>query len=198
MKQGFALLVCLAAASGFAVELSNMLGQGYPLADAAWRLVFYFTILTNLVLAALFGLLAINPKPRPRLLAGATAAIILVGLVYWALLEGVADLDGASPLGNFLLHKAVPVLAFAYWLLFAPKGKLRWRDPLFWAAYPLAYLGYALFRGEAEGRYPYPFIDLGLHGWNGVMVNSAAILAAFIVGGLAFVMADRVLARLKT
>ncbi|MBY6129203.1 Pr6Pr family membrane protein [Qipengyuania aquimaris] len=197
MKQLFALVVCLMAASGFMVELSNMLAQGYALPEAGWRLLFYFTILTNLMLVGLFGWLAIDPKPRPSPTAGATAAIVLVGVVYWALLEGVADLDGASPLGNYILHKVTPVLAAAYWLFFTPKGSLSWRDPIYWCAYPLAYLVYALLRGAGEGRYPYPFIDLALNGWSGVLMNSAAILLGFLLFGSGLVLIDKLVGKAR-
>jgi hypothetical protein len=30
-----------------------------------------------------------------------------------------------------------------------------------WLSYPLVYCGYALMRGEVDGIYPYPFLDVG-------------------------------------
>jgi len=44
----------------------------------------------------------------------------------------------------------------AYWLIFVPKGSLRWKDALFWLPYPLLYFCYSLIRGAAVGWYPYP------------------------------------------
>lgn len=195
MRKLVALATCIAASCGFAVEWANMLGQGYPALEAAWRLLFYFTILTNLLLVIVFGMEAIGSRSRPWLVAGATAAIALVGVVYWAMLEGVADLDGASPLGNYLLHKVTPFMALAYWLVLVRKGTLAWRDPIVWALYPLAYLAYALVRGDFEGRYPYPFLDLQLHGWNGVAITTGIIFLGFVAGGMLLVMVDRALSQ---
>jgi hypothetical protein len=56
---------------------------------------------------------------------------------------------------------------------------------------PLAYFPYALARGALDGRYPYPFIDVGTLGWARVLGNAAAIAAAFLIAGYALVWLDR-------
>ena len=47
-----------------------------------------------------------------------------------------------------LFHKVSPVLMALWWLLFAPRAKLRWSAPILWAIYPLGYLIYVLARGR--------------------------------------------------
>ena len=74
-----------------------------------------------------------------------------------------------------------------FWLLFAPKGALRWRDPLLWAIYPLAYFAYALTRGASDGKYPYPFMDIPAVGWPSALTTVAIILILYLLVGLVLV-----------
>lgn len=192
-----ALLICIAALVGIGIEFAALVGDGASPTDALWRLAGYFTILTNALLAILFGGIALGRRgfDRPSLVAGATAAIALVGVVFALLLRGMRALAGETALANFLLHELTPVLAVLFWLAFARKGLLSWRDPLLWALYPLAYLAYALARGMVEGRYAYPFIDLATLGWANVLLNSVVIGVAFIGFGELLVVIDRALGR---
>ncbi len=78
-----------------------------------------------------------------------------------------------------------------WWLLFAPRAKLRWSAALWWCTYPLAYLAYALVRGATDGKYPYHFIDVAELGWLQTALNAGGIAVGFIIGGLALVWIDR-------
>ena len=110
-------------------------------------------------------------------------AIILVGVVYALLLKGTVQLTGSAILADFLLHVIVPVAAAAYWLAFSPKFGLRWRDPLLWSLYPLAYFAYALVRGSIDGRYPYPFMNLDQLGLARTLLNALGIAIGFVLTG---------------
>ena len=89
----------------------------------------------------------------------------------------------------------MPILTPIYWLIHAPKGCLRSRDPLIWSAYPLTYLAYALIRGGIGGKYPYPFLDVGKFGWTATASNATGIAAGFLIGGYLMVWLDRRLAQ---
>jgi hypothetical protein len=78
-----------------------------------------------------------------------------------------------------------------WWLLFAPRGRLKWTAPWLWAIYPVVYFLYVLARGQLDNRYPYPFIDVGKLGWLPALLNAAAIAVAFILAGFALVWIDR-------
>lgn len=192
-----AFIVCLAAVVGIALELSAQVGQGVSLLEAAWVVLRFFTIITNALVAVMFGWIAVSGERfrHTRLLAGLVAAIAMVGVIFALLLQGLRDLTGPTLIADFLLHRFNPVLAVVYWLVFARKGRLAFRDPLLWAIYPTAYLGYALVRGAADGRYPYPFIDLSVLGATQVAMNAIGIAAAFIVAGGVMVLLDRALAQ---
>lgn len=195
----FALLICLSAVAGIGLEAQMLMRGGATLAEAVWSLARFFTILTNGVIATLFGWIAVKGpgSVSPRLTGGAVAAIVLVGVVFALLLSGARVLTGATAVSDFLLHRLNPLLAAAYWLLFVPKGRLSWRDPILWMAYPLAYLAYALARGGSDGRYPYPFIDVPANGWPTVIGTCAVIALGFVAASEGLVLLDRTLGRRK-
>ena len=124
-----------------------------------------------------------------------TLSILFVGAVYVLLLRGLVELSGGAATANVILHYIVPSLAPLFWLLFAPKGALKWRDPLLWASYPLAYFAYALARGAVDGKYPYPFMDIPKVGWASALTTVAIILIAYLLVGMIFVWLGRLLDR---
>jgi hypothetical protein len=69
------------------------------------------------------------------------------------------------------------------------------RRPPTWALYPAGCFAWALARGLATGRDPYPLIDLGAIGAARVGINAVVILAAFLVLAQLSIAADRRQAR---
>jgi hypothetical protein len=124
-------------------------------------------------------------------IAGVTLAILLVGIVYGLLLNGLRELSGGAALADTLLHKVTPVLVPCWWLAFAPKGMLGRRMPWLWACFPALYLPYALGRGAAEGHYAYPFINVAKLGIGQVLLNSALMGLGFVAAGFALLWLDR-------
>ncbi|RWP44232.1 MAG: hypothetical protein EOR05_25985 [Mesorhizobium sp.] len=192
-----ALIICLSACAGIGLELSTLTRGGASMLGSLWVLIGYFTILTNGLVAAVFGAVALLGErfDHPRLVARGAAVMALVGVIFALLLQGLRTLAGATTEANFLLHQLNPVLVVLFWLLFTRKGTLSWRDPLLWALYPLVYLAYALARGAAEGKYAYPFIDVSANGWVGAMSNAVVIALGFVAAAEALVLIDRMLAR---
>ncbi|MBU0658199.1 MAG: Pr6Pr family membrane protein [Alphaproteobacteria bacterium] len=190
-----AAIVALVALAGLVVQFAATLDQTGSVAGTLWTLLRYFTVLTNLLVALAFGWVAIGGRPHPRRLAGVMLAILLVGIVYGLLLRGLLTLSGGALLADTLLHKVTPVLVPLWWIAFAVRGQLRWRDPWGWALFPALYLPYALLRGMAEGRYAYPFIDVAKIGIGTVLVNAVLIAMGFVAAGHALVWVDRRMAR---
>ena len=100
---------------------------------------------------------------------------------------GTAEPQGLQAIVDELLHSVIPVLALIYWLLYAPKNKLQWKDILPWLIYPLLYIIYILLRGSGSGFYPYPFIDQKVLGLSKVLANAAWITLLFIIISFFFV-----------
>lgn len=152
----------------------------------------YFTVLTNLFVALTATLPLIAGLSRlgrwfgkPMVLGCATTSILIVGITYHFLLRNVWQPQGLQLLADIVLHYVVPILAFAYWLVFSPRSKLGVLAPLAWCLYPMGYFVYVFARGELLGSYPYYFIDVTTLGYGKAMFHSFGLLISFIVLGAA-------------
>jgi hypothetical protein len=166
----------------------------------------FFTIQSNVAYGVFAAWAASRGRATPPALKGAvTLYVAITGLVYHLVLTNqasgfaMAPVERALPeaIGNQLLHTVVPLLAVLDWLLFDERGRFRWRYALYWLAFPLGYLAFALVRGLVVDRYPYPFINVNELGYNGVSVSSLAFAVAFWLLGLLFVAIDRFGGRLR-
>jgi hypothetical protein len=193
----FAGGIAAAAIAGLVLQyLVSLHSNGSP-AATLWAMFRFFTIVTNTLVAVVFGGVAVVRRPPHfhRLVAGTVLSIVLVGIVYALLLRGTVMLNGSAWTANFLMHIVTPMTAPLYWLLFAPKGWLRSTAPWRWALLPAGYLAYALARGALDGHYPYPFLNVARIGWAQTGINCLLIAIAFIAAGFAFVWLDRRLAQ---
>ena len=192
-----AALVAASAWIGIAVQFDASLRTVGSIAGTAWTMALFFTVIANLATAILFTGIAWGKESyaQPVVTGGATVIMLLVGITYALLLRGLIELSGGAKLADFLLHSVTPVLVPLFWLAFAPKGLLRWRDPWLWAAAPLLYLPYALARGAIGGRYAYPFIDVARIGGAQVALNALGLAVAFVGASFALVALDHELGR---
>jgi hypothetical protein len=190
MRNAAAALVAIVCWAGLAVQFAATYGVQHDVTATLWVLARFFTILTNLLVAVTMTWVAIGRKVSPEVLGGLTLALLLVGVIYMTLLRGLMHLNGPALIADTLFHKVSPVLMALWWLLFAPRAKLRWSAPILWAIYPLGYLIYVLARGRMDGRYPYPFIDVGKLGWLQTALNVGGIALGFILAGFALVWID--------
>jgi hypothetical protein len=184
-------LVALICWVALGVRFAVTYGQTGDALAALWILARFFTITTNLAVAVAMTMVALGTRMSDFLLGGLALAMLLVGIVYKILLAKLYHLTGAALVADILMHKVAPVAMTLYWLALAPHGRLRWTAPLWWSLYPIAYFAYALGRGAIDGRYPYPFMDVGMIGLGHTLLNAAVIAAAFIVFGEALVWLDR-------
>jgi hypothetical protein len=193
-----AAAIALTAWAGLGVQLEASIGLTGSAPAALWEMLRFFTIIANVLVAIVFGGVALGGRrfATPFALGGVTLAILLVGIVYALLLNGLLSLSGGALLADMLLHKVTPVIVPLWWLAFAPKNGLRSRDPLLWALLPLVYFGYALARGAIDGRYPYPFMNLTELGAGRTLANALLMAAGFLIAGSVLVRLDRWLAGL--
>jgi hypothetical protein len=186
-----AALIALVCWTALGVRFSVSYDHIGRVAGTLWVLVRYFTIIANLLVATEMTRVAFGARMSPFRLGGLTIAMILVGVVYLALLQGLFHETGAALLADRIFHRVAPVAMTAFWLFLVPHGRLRWSAPLKWSLLPIAYFAYAVVRGLVTGRYPYPFMDVGKIGAGATALNAAAIAAAFIAAGYAMVWLDR-------
>ena len=190
MRSAAAALVAIICWAGLAIQFSATFANQHHVIPTLWVLLRFFTVITNLIVAIAMTLEAIGKRLPPFVLGGATISILLVGVVYMTLLRGLVELSGGALLADTLLHKAAPVAMTLWWLLFAPRARLKSGAPLWWASYPLLYFAYAVARGQAGDRYPYPFMDVGKLGWPLTLINAGGIAMAFLLAGFLLVWFD--------
>ena len=86
---------------------------------------------------------------------------------------------------NLALHRIVPMLALAGWLVVTMTRRGGWGRPLAWLLYPIAFLVYTWVRGALVDWYPYGFLDpTGPGGWPAVLATTAQVIVAFLAVGI--------------
>ncbi|QKE84919.1 Pr6Pr family membrane protein [Arthrobacter sp. NEB 688] len=156
-----------------------------PLATRLGRLVSYFTIQSNLLVAVTAWQLWRDPLRdgrwwRPVRLA-ALVGITVTGLVHFVLLRPLLDLEGANWVADKLLHLAVPLLALLAWALAGPRPRATWRAALEALVWPVAWTVWTLVVGALSGWYPYPFLDHRENGVGPVVVAVVGITVLFLL-----------------
>lgn len=142
---------------------SNSLASDFNLVNFFSYFTIQSNILTSLVLAV-SGLSLLQGKPEGRLLTlfrGACVVYMAVtGIVFAVLLSGIAAKDPyLIPWSNTMLHRLVPLLILADWLLLPTLAKLVLKDILLWFIFPALWLAYSFGRAFLTGWYPYHFLD---------------------------------------
>ncbi|HUB63364.1 MAG TPA: Pr6Pr family membrane protein [Methylocella sp.] len=158
----------------------------------------YFTVETNIFIAYVLTLFWLQPRAErfltgPSVTSALVVYIIVVGVVYELLLRHLWHPHGMRRVADMMLHDAIPLLYSLYWLIFFPKGSLRWSDPANWLIYPILFFFYTMARGAAYGVYPYPFINADQLGLARVSVNATVFLAVFFSLGLGLTALDHAL-----
>lgn len=174
------------------------LANGDSLVGALIYYFSFFTILSNLMVAAIYlsdlvawRWLAWWRTPWVRgMMAG---AIVLVMMIYHVLLFGLADLDIWFVIADRTLHYVNPTLYALWWLVFQRHGRLGWNALPKMLVYPLAYVVWAMARGAVVDEYPYPFLAANQLGYGQVALNGLGVLAVFIVLYAIVIAADRAL-----
>ncbi len=196
------LLVAVVAWFGLGLQLLLSLrlvqGQGGTAMGGLAIYLSYFTVLTNILVAVSLSWPLLRPHSgpgrwfqQPGVATAVAVNIALVGMSYHLLLRNVWDPQGWQKVADLTLHYAVPLLCIAHWWFAVPPARMAWRAPLVWAAWPLAYLAYALLRGVWVQAYPYPFIDVLQLGYARTLLNALALLVVFLLVGVGFVAVAR-------
>jgi hypothetical protein len=161
--------------------------------EAIIRFFSFFTILSNLLFALCASTIFIKQQPesgffqRSTIITAITVYMTIVGLIYNFILRFLWAPQGLQRIVDELLHLILPVLCVVYWFVFVSKKELKWNHMWSWLLYPLAYIIYALIRGAFSGFYPYPFVNVNIHGYQTVLINSIGITALFIFFSLLFI-----------
>jgi hypothetical protein len=165
---------------GLTLQFGIVVGQLGP-ALGTWRFLGYFTIITNIFVAAIATAVAFGGKSGldgPRLRLAGLTSIVAVGLVYSLLLRSMWNPRGLQRLADAALHDWTPMLYLLMWVL-APHGGLGRRDIKWALLLPALYLAYALARGAMDGWYAYWFLNPANQTPVGLTYSILGMLALF-------------------
>lgn len=160
------------------------------------RFFSFFTILTNILVVlyfsariSIFKKTHLNKLSKDGNLTALTAFILVVGLVYQFILRGTWQPTGLQRIIDELLHSVIPLFVFLYWLKFATKNDLIFKNIKIWLWYPIVYFLYLIIRGHFSNFYPYPFVNVTEIGYSQVLINAVlvSLFFLFIMGVLIFV-----------
>ena len=149
-----------------------------------------FAILSNLFAGTVLILSAYkyNDKINSRIdyLRGMnTTYLIIVGIVYYALIErggGYQYLTISN--SNLILHRIMPLVLIIDFAIDRPVKKFEYKKTLLWLIFPIVFVAYSLIRGTIVNWYPYDFLDPNIvGGYLGVLKYSLAITAGFLFFG---------------
>jgi hypothetical protein len=197
-----------AALGWFAIVLQYGLIIRYKtdgdLLAGAIRFLSYFTDLSNVLVALAMTLPWLAPDSalgrfflKPSVRTAILAYIIIVAVIYHFLLAKLWNPQGWELVADTIEHVVAPVLYTVDWVLFVPKGTLKFKSAFIWLVFPLAYAVYTLIHGAITGFYPYPFIDVSKLGYHKVLSNMGALIVVFAGLGLLLVGIDRWVGRRK-
>ncbi len=161
----------------------------------------YFTILSNILVAASLTAAALAPRSalgrvllRPQVATATAVYISVTGLTYFLILSSLYDLKGWVLFFDRLLHYVMPPAYALFWLLFVAKGRLRLANAAWALIPPLIYAAYTFVHGPWSGFYPYPFVDLPRIGLWHTLRNVLEFVVFFYVTGVIYVALDRLIA----
>ena len=179
VRIGFALLVVAA----LAFQISVLVDEGV---FSPTRFFLFFTVLSNLFAAAVLfegGRRQLKgAQPVPDMVRGASVVYMTVTYLVFAVL--LSDLQEQLQTNvvwvDTVLHRLMPVVVLADWLIDPPRRPIAFRPALIWLAYPLTWTAFTLVRGAVDGWYPYPFLDPENGGYGVVALYAVAILIGFL------------------
>jgi hypothetical protein len=170
-------------------------------ADRVWNYFSFFTVLSNIAVAATTGLLAIRLDRESALFRtlrlDGVIAIVVTGIVFHLTLSDLQELTGWNAFADFILHTLSPIITGLGWLLLGPRGQLTRRIVLLSVIAPICWLAYALIRGAfvddrfGNAYYPYPFMNVQEHGYPVVLVNSGLVAVLFLAIAFGMLALDR-------
>lgn len=171
-------------------------GDNDTLSTRLIRLISFFTIEANLIVAIASISLAIDPDRDGRrwrvLRLLSVTCIAVTGVVYVSVLRGLVEFTPAARVADTGLHYVTPVLVVLGWLAFGPRPRVSVGIIGVALAFPLLWLAYTLVRGEVADWYPYPFVDVANEGYAVVLLNCVVVTLVFLaLSGLLLVLDRR-------
>lgn len=179
--------------------------QGPPersVGETLLRFLSFFTILGNILVALALTAPVVAPGSRlgrwsesESVRSAVAMYILVVAVAYHFLLSGPWTPVTAGLVVSIIFHYVMPAAFVLDWLLFTPKGTLRWSDPVKWLSFPAAYGLWTVIHGYATGFWPYWFVNVPELGAAKAAFWFLALLVFFLGAGSLLVLIDRMALR---
>jgi hypothetical protein len=193
IRRAVYLALALVSGVGLVMNFVSSMTSDVPASrpERIVRFFTYFTIESNILVLLAAVVLAAGAERGVRFVLlhlDALLGITVTGIIFATILAP----DGAEVgTASVLLHYISPPLAVLAWLFLGPWGATSRSligPALVW---PLGYFVWVLIWGAITDWYPYAFIDVGEHGYGGVLLNAVLVLVLGIVLLLAFLAVNR-------
>ncbi len=161
--------------------------------EAMLRYFTFFTILTNILVAIVFTVVAFQWKNKWSFFTKsntqtATAVyIFVVGFVYNVILRFLWQPQGVQRIVDESLHLIIPIIYIVYWYFNVRTIGISYTSIWNWLIYPMVYLVVVMIRGYFSDYYPYPFINVVELGYEKTLINSAGLTIFFGLISIIFV-----------
>ncbi len=167
------------------IPLRNLGVDGFSLGNY----LSYFTIESNIFgvfVLVTGGLLDPTGRRWQTLRGAATLYLLITGVVYAVLLANI-DVMLQDRWINDVLHRVLPIVLVADWLLVPARLGISMRLVASWLIYPAVYGVYSLIRGAMVHWYPYPFLDPRTQGYASLFIGLVvlAVVFAFLAAAIA-------------
>lgn len=193
-----ALFGFLAIGTQFYYSFNRHMDEGRSVVYAVNHFFSYFTILINTIVAVLLSSAVYFRTSklalwflRPAVNGAVCLYILIVGIIYYVLLNNTWKPVGPEYFASHTLHGFVPTMYAIIWYKYLRSSVLKYSDALKWLIFPAVYFVYLLIRGQVIEKYPYFFVDPTKIGFDGVAIYSVAILVFFFALGSLLVLLDQ-------
>jgi len=195
----------LTVGTQFYLSISGAIADGNGALHGVVSYFGYFTLITNILCAAIVTAHAVGGGRtstgatgatralglmdatslgaflrRPGVATTAATAIIIVGIVYHLILAGQWNPQGIDLVVDTMLHTVLPIAFVLFWWRSVPRGAVAFAHIPGWIGYPAGYAIYVFVRGELVDSYPYPFIDVAAIGYGLALRNAVGIAVVFV------------------
>jgi hypothetical protein len=171
-----------------------------------FNMLSYFTIWSNILVAAVAWLLYRDPRRRGAVFTvlhlDSLVMIAVTGLVYALVLAPIWNPTGWAKVADQTLHYAVPVLAVLSYLVAGPRPRFAAGTlfralvlPLGWVVYTMVRSPFIRYRAQGVTKHwwPYHFINVDDLGYAQALLNVLGVAVLLLAVGAIFLYLDRVL-----
>lgn len=204
---GGALLTNTLAALGEYENVATGYGLfgSHPSVTSSWygrllQQLSYFTMWSNIMVAVVTLVLAINPARRTKWRKGihlaALIMILVTAIIYATVISPYVRLKGWAVITNPWQHIVTPTVTWLVWLIWGPRDLSGSGVITRCLTVPLAWVVWMSLYGILVQEYPYGFVNVLVLGWASVIRNMLIVLAVSLVICALIVLLDRILRKL--